>query len=75
MTFYQEAENILNKNKSGLTDFIYRLREALAPKHRVLEPNSIHTSIMKLEALWVSWCLRNSSYVPIRRPRNLKVNN
>jgi iron-sulfur cluster repair protein YtfE (RIC family) len=32
MSFHQEAENILNKNKSGLTDFIYRFSEALAPK-------------------------------------------
>ena len=32
MSFHQEAENILNKNKSGLTDFIYRLTETLAPQ-------------------------------------------
>ena len=36
MSFHQEAENILNKNKSGLTDFICVLREAFAPKNTLV---------------------------------------
>ncbi len=40
MSYHQEAENILNKNKSGLTDFIHCLIRALTPK----KPLILHLS-------------------------------